>query len=92
MTRPGPFNPVDWLSSFRAVGGFCWFPSPDDMHVAWQIAGRSSEDHWEARRLHNCVELSDERERRWREIEALLRAEVKEKIARVLEEQGETVH
>jgi hypothetical protein len=62
------------------------------MRVCWQTDGRSFEEHEQALRLYDCVELSDEHERRWREIEALVRAEYREKIARVLEEQSETVH
>ena len=92
MAPSPPFNAPDWLARFRAAGGICWFPRPDDLHVCWQIDGHSFKEHVEARRLYNFVELSDERERRWQEIKAPVQAEVREKIARVLEEQGETVH
>ncbi len=90
MIPPTPFSATEWLSSFRAVGGYCWFPRPKDMHVGWQIDGHSFEEHDEARRLYDTVERSDQREERWLEIEALVFAEVKAKIDRALE--GVTVH
>ena len=73
MAPPGPFNPRRWLDDFNAVGGVCWFPRPDDMHVVFRTQWRT-DDLEEARRLYNDVENAPDREDRWLQIEALVKS------------------
>lgn len=78
MAPPPAFDAAHWLAEFKSVGGYCWFPSLDDMHVCWQIDGRPDADQYKARALYNFVELDDDREPRWQAIEALVMAEILE--------------
>lgn len=82
MKPPQPFEAKHWLFQFREVGGYCWFPQLDDMHVGWQIEGRCARDHQKAKRLYDCVEYSDERERRWTAIEAIVKQEIEPRVRR----------
>lgn len=83
MQPPLPFEAKRWLSQFRAAGGFCWFPQIDDMHVGWQTEGRCFHDQCKAKRLYDCVEYSDDRERRWKAVEAIVKREMAKRLSRL---------